>query len=169
MALRILFNRSAAILIPSFSKIPHVNKSKKPLLNFQLNFSSNKKSDGNKKSSKSFRHGYDKEVEDAVNHQILAELNASMVYLSMFCYYGRTDIALSGCQEFFKLMYEEEQGHAFEFIEYQLLRGGQVQLFPITVPEDMNWTDITVSLGVALELEKRVKDVNLTYLIKTNF
>ncbi|CAH1370635.1 hypothetical protein MTP99_012194 [Tenebrio molitor] len=105
-----------------------------------------------------FRHGYAEEVEGAVNHQILDELNASMIYLSMFCYYGRTDIALPGCQMFFRRMYDEEQEHAMEFINYQLMRGGQVHLFPLTIPEDTNWTDITVALGVALELEKRVKE-----------
>ena len=108
--------------------------------------------------NKVFRHCYPEVLEGAINHQILSELNASMIYLSMFCYYGRTDIALPGCQAFFRAMYNEEQTHAFSLIDYQLMRGGLVTLYPVTVPEDMNWTDITVALGVAIELEKRVKE-----------
>ncbi|RZC40701.1 soma ferritin, partial [Asbolus verrucosus] len=109
-------------------------------------------------NKKPFRHNYHEEVEAAVNNQILAELNASMVYLSLYCYYGGTSRAMPGCQSFFKKMYNEEQDHAMVFIDYQLLRGGEVKLFPITVPENPDWTDITIALGIALELEKRVKD-----------
>lgn len=145
------------------SSIPLIlsNITKPKLTNFQSKFYSSDKNKNEHKKNKSFRHNYAEEVEGAVNHQILSELNASMVYLSMFCYYGRTDIALPGCQSYFKAMYHEEQEHALEFINYQLLRGGEVKLYPITVPADNNWTDVTVALGVALELEKRVKEVSV--------
>lgn len=111
------------------------------------------------KSHSSFRHQYHEDVENAVNQQILSELNAGMLYLSMYCHYGRTDIVLPGCQFYFKHMYKEEFEHAMYFINYQLKRGAKVRLYPTTVPEDVNWTDVTVALGVALELEKSVKEV----------
>lgn len=114
--------------------------------------------DEKKKRPKPYRHNYSEEVEGAVNNQILAELNASMTYLSLSVYYGRVDICLPGCQGFFKSLYLEEQEHAMDFINYQLMRGGRVTLYPITVPEDQEWVDITIALAVALEMEKRVKE-----------
>ncbi|EFA02532.1 Soma ferritin-like Protein [Tribolium castaneum] len=163
MAFGKFFNTITRTLI-----LPQIKSSSPLLQNRFINphlrlYSSDKSKDKggkkpNNRGNKSFRHNYSEEVEAAVNHQILSELNASMVYLSMFCYYGRTDIALPGCQSYFRAMYQEEQDHALEFIQYQLMRGGQVTLFPITVPEDGNWTDITIAIGVALGLERRVKE-----------
>lgn len=123
----------------------------------------------NGNSSTSFRHQYHEEVENAVNSQILSELNAGMLYLSMYCHYGRTDVVLPGCQFYFKQMYQEELDHAMLFINYQLKRGAKVRLYPTTIPEDVDWTDVTVALGVALELEKSVKEVTVFFLIINAF
>lgn len=104
---------------------------------------------------------YPEEIQTAMNQQILAELNAGYAYLSMACYFGRTDVALPGCYGFFMEMHKEEQEHAFVFINYQNLRGGHVKLCPLTIPESQNWHGICNSLAVAVEMEKLVKEVSL--------
>lgn len=106
------------------------------------------------------RYNYHQDVECAVNQQILAELNASYAYLSMACYFGRTDVALPGCQGFFLRMHEEEHQHALKLIEYQNMRGGSVKLCSISAAEVQDWCCITNALEVSLELEKLIKEVS---------
>lgn len=52
------------------------------------------------------RHKFHKEVEAALNEQIELEFKASFAYLSMACYYGKSQVALPGCQGFFMKMHE---------------------------------------------------------------
>lgn len=113
-----------------------------------------------KESSNHGRHNYHQDVECAVNQQILAELNASYAYLSMACYFGRTDVALPGCQGFFLKMHEEEHQHALKLIKYQNMRGGTVKLCPISASEVQDWGCILNALEVSLELEKLIKEVS---------
>lgn len=105
------------------------------------------------------RHKFHKDTEESINEQIGAELNAAFSYLSMACYFGRTEVSLPGCQGFFMNMYEEELEHATVFINYQLLRGAHVALSDIDVPENQDWKSIKKAFSVALEMEKFVKEV----------
>ncbi|KAK9872135.1 hypothetical protein WA026_016188 [Henosepilachna vigintioctopunctata] len=103
------------------------------------------------------RHKYHQDVENALNQQILTEFNASYAYLAMSSFFGRTDIALPGCQGFFYNMYMEEIEHAIVFINYQLMRGGHVALFGLEAPEK-EWGCIEKALETALDMEKTVKE-----------
>ncbi|KAJ8976524.1 hypothetical protein NQ317_007042 [Molorchus minor] len=104
------------------------------------------------------RHQYHKDVEEAINQQICAEFNAAYAYLSMACYFGRTELALPGCQGFFMDMWEEELEHATVFINFQLMRGAHVRLAPINVPESQDWKSIVNGFGVAVDMEKLIKE-----------
>ncbi|KAJ8910417.1 hypothetical protein NQ315_013892 [Exocentrus adspersus] len=104
------------------------------------------------------RHEYHKETEDSVNNQIGAEFNAAFSYLSMACYFGRTEISLPGCQGFFTNMYEEELEHAMIFINHQLLRGGYVLLPTISLSHSQDWKSIKKAFATALEMEKSIKE-----------
>ncbi|KAL3265389.1 hypothetical protein HHI36_009595 [Cryptolaemus montrouzieri] len=103
------------------------------------------------------RHKYHQDIEIAVNQQILTEFNASYSYLSMSAFFGRTDVALPGCQGFFYDMYMEEIEHAIVFMNYQLMRGGHVILYTIEAPEK-DWCNIERAFEVGLQTEKNVKD-----------
>lgn len=129
-----------------------------PKLPFQRTFSSNcdQKSQG--------KHRYHEDLERVVNEQILGELNAGYTYLSMAAYFGRSDIALPGCHAFFLKMYEEEQEHAFKLIDYQNMRGGRVQLCPVSVEgDDQDWKGVCNALTVSLTMEKSVKEVSILW------
>lgn len=107
------------------------------------------------------RHGYHEEIERMVNNQIVAEFSAGYTYLSMAAYFGRSDVALPGCHAFFSKMYLEEQEHALKLIEYQNMRGGRVELCPISVfSEDQDWKSICNVFTVSLNMEKTVKEVS---------
>lgn len=104
------------------------------------------------------RHQYHEDIEKAMNQQIQTEFNASYAYLSMSVYFGRTDIALPGCQGFFYDMYIEETEHAVVFMNYQLMRGGQVVLMGIETPQ-IDWGSIDKAFEAGLQLEETVKEV----------
>ncbi|XP_017779963.1 PREDICTED: ferritin, heavy subunit-like isoform X1 [Nicrophorus vespilloides] len=128
------------------------------------------------------RHLFHEDCERAINNQIIAELNAAYAYLSMAAYFGRTDVALPGCEGFFNAMQVEELQHAQKLIKYQNLRGGKVLLCPLTCSDCTEW-GISKSLSVGLEMEKLIKeklisvhevaethnDLNLMDMIVTDF
>ncbi|XP_044748859.1 soma ferritin-like [Coccinella septempunctata] len=121
---------------------------------FRIKYSTCK---SNMNQNKIGRHQYHEDIEKAMNQQILTEFNASYSYLSMSAYFGRTDIALPGCQGFFYNMYLEEVEHAVVFMNYQLMRGGQVILFGIEAPEK-DWGSIDKAFEAGLRLEETVKE-----------
>ncbi|XP_023028937.2 soma ferritin [Leptinotarsa decemlineata] len=104
------------------------------------------------------RHKFHKETEDILNQQITEEFNAAFSYLSMACYFGRTDIALPGCQGYFMNMHVEELSHAIIFVNYVLMRGASVALSPIQVPDNQDWKSVENAFAAALEMEKRIKE-----------
>nr|CAI5857298.1 unnamed protein product [Callosobruchus analis] len=130
---------------------------KKLLSTNQLQSQDGKSSNGCDKNI-SCRHQFHKDVEDGLNCQAMDEFSAAFAYLSMSCYFGRSDIALPGCQGYFMDMYEEELEHAIIFTNYILLRGGQVKLCCIEVPQEHDWKSITNAFNAALDLEKSVKE-----------
>ncbi|ERL93349.1 hypothetical protein D910_10641 [Dendroctonus ponderosae] len=104
------------------------------------------------------RHKFHKEVEAALNEQIEIEFKASFAYLSMACYYGKSQVALPGCQGFFMKMHEEEHEHGIVFLNYVLMRGGQVQVPCIKPPDIQDWKDISKTFLTAVRLESQVKE-----------
>ncbi|CAH1979583.1 unnamed protein product [Acanthoscelides obtectus] len=104
------------------------------------------------------RHQFPKEVEDACNGQAMDEFSAAFTYLSMSCYFGRSHVALPGCQGYFMDMFEEELKHAVIFTNYILLRGGQVKLCCVQVSEEHDWMSVKNAFNAALDLEKSVKE-----------
>ena len=106
----------------------------------------------------SIRQNFSKEVENLINKQINLELNASYIYLSMFSYFSRHDVALPNMAEYFRKNSEEERGHAEKLIRYQNTRGGTVVLYDVKAPEINNWASALTAFQAALELEKKVNE-----------
>ena len=74
-----------------------------------------------------------KEMEQALNDQINAELYSSYLYLSMAAYCD--SLSLSGFSNWFKIQAQEEVTHAMKFFNFVSERGGRVQLKPIEGPQ----------------------------------
>jgi ferritin len=74
-----------------------------------------------------------KEVLDALNEQINAELYSSYLYLSMSAYFENK--GLPGFANWMKIQYQEETAHAIKFFNFVNERGGRVILKPIAGPE----------------------------------
>jgi len=76
-----------------------------------------------------------KNLSDAFNEQIKAEMWSSNFYLSMFVYFK--DLGLDGCANWMKKQSEEELEHVHKLIEYSIKRGGKVVIEPIdSVPNE---------------------------------
>jgi len=82
---------------------------------------------------------YSKVVENKINEQILSEFRAAYIYFSMCCHFSRTDVALPGCEKFFKIAANEEIDHAKKLCNFQTLRGGTIQLMNIDIPDKISY------------------------------
>ncbi|KAF9120570.1 Stores iron in a soluble, non-toxic, readily available form, partial [Linnemannia schmuckeri] len=91
--------------------------------------------------------------EEAINHQISQELQASQVYLSLSAWAGHVNQALPGLEKFFRESAEEEREHAQKLINYQNRRGGKVVLQTLQAPES-DWTSARNAIESTLQLEK---------------
>ncbi|XP_072444310.1 ferritin, higher subunit-like [Chiloscyllium punctatum] len=107
------------------------------------------------------RQNYHRDCEDAVNKQINLELYSSYVYLSMFCYFDRDDVALRHFAEFFKEQSHEEREDAEKLMAFQNKRGGRVLLQDVKKPEQDEWGNGLEAMQRALQMEK---DVNQSLL-----
>lgn len=125
-----------------------------------LRWTHSSKSQTNNSSSK-FKNDLAKECEKLLNQQISVELEAAFSYFSMACYFGRSELALPGCQGYFMNMYQEEHEHALMFSNYILRRCGCVILNNISLPKDNDWKCIANALQKSLELEQNVKEVQI--------
>merc|ERR1712037_1055386 len=85
------------------------------------------------------RQNYKEESEALVNKQINMEFYASYVYMSMFTYFDRDDVAFPGLASFFKKSSDEEREHGEKLIKYQNKRGGKVVFQDIAKPSAMEW------------------------------
>ncbi len=74
-----------------------------------------------------------KNVEKAMNDQIVAELFSSYLYLSMAAYLQSK--SLEGMASWMRVQAQEEVVHAMKFYDYIIERGGQVRLGAIDQPE----------------------------------
>jgi ferritin len=72
-------------------------------------------------------------IQDSLNNQINAELNASYSYLAMsgFC----KDLNFHGFAAWLGAQSREEYGHAMKLYDFVIARGGQVTLFEIPAPK----------------------------------
>ena len=75
-----------------------------------------------------------KQIEDALNEQINAEMWSAYLYLSMSLYFEHA--GRKGFANWFRVQYQEEQAHALALMDYVNARNGRVALKPIEgVPE----------------------------------
>ena len=102
------------------------------------------------------RQNFKEESEALINKQINMEFYASYVYMSMYTYFDRDDVAYSGMAAFFKKSSDEEREHGEKLIQYQNKRGGKVVFQDIAKPSSMEWGTPLDALEAALELEKTV-------------
>ena len=99
------------------------------------------------------RQNFKEVSEGLINKQINMEFYASYVYMSMFTYFDRDDVAYPGLAAFFKKSSDEEREHGEKLIKYQNKRGGTVVFKDIPKPENKEWCPVG-ALEEALELEK---------------
>jgi ferritin len=71
-------------------------------------------------------------VQDAINHQINAELSASYQYLAMSAYCEQ--LHLRGIARWLRLQSQEEYGHGMKLFDFLIARGCGVALKPLTAP-----------------------------------
>lgn len=100
---------------------------------------------------------YSTEVEDKINERIAMEFCASYTYLSMFCHFARSDVALSGCEKFFKRCASQEKQHAMRLCNYQTLRGGEIKLMTLEQPPKLCYT-IADAFVTAVCIEKSLTE-----------
>lgn len=96
------------------------------------------------------------EIEASLSKQINNELTASYIYLSMFLYFSRRDVSLTGFIRFFKHQSVDEREHAEKLMSYVNERGGVVELQEIHKPGKQKWTSGLEALEEALALEHKV-------------
>ncbi len=101
------------------------------------------------------RQNFSKECEDFLNKQINLELYAFHVYLELWSYFSREDIALKNVADYFKKASDEEKIHATKLIEYNIKRGGRYESHPINNLIDPP-SCLLNAFEKALELEKNV-------------
>ena len=94
-----------------------------------------------------------------INDQINAELYASHIYLALYSYFLSDALAYPGMCEYLKKSSDEEREHAFKFIEYQNIRGGNVKIGLLKQP-NINLTNNNNLLldvfNIILDLEQTV-------------
>ncbi|NIA23196.1 MAG: ferritin [Proteobacteria bacterium] len=94
-----------------------------------------------------------KKLEDAINAQINAELYSAYLYLSMAQYFEFT--GLKGFANWMNVQFQEEQFHAFKFIDYINERGGRVLLKTIEQPKT-EWNSPLEVMEDTLKHEEKV-------------
>ncbi len=94
-----------------------------------------------------------KRLEDAINAQINAEMYSAYLYLSMAQYFE--SVGLKGFANWMTVQFQEEQFHAFKFIDYINERGGRVILKPIEQPKT-EWNSPLEVMEDTLKHEEKV-------------
>lgn len=111
------------------------------------------------------RVDYDMECEAAVNEQINIEYTISYVYHALSSYFARDNVGLPGFAKFFSEASDEERGHAQLLMDYQVKRGGRVQLKPLAAPEMEFANDDKGEALYAMELALSLEKLNFQKLI----
>ena len=102
------------------------------------------------------------QVENLINHQINVELSASHVYLALYSFFMNDQQGYPGFAKFFKESSDEETCHAKKFIDYQNIRGGDVRILGVPMPQfviqNNNRSILYQAVEFALNLEQQVYD-----------
>lgn len=94
-----------------------------------------------------------KELETAINKQINTEFWSAYLYLSMSAHFANEGLA--GFANWFKVQFQEEQDHAFRFMDYLIAKGNRVQLLPIE-KVDTSWDSVLKAFQDTLAHERVV-------------
>lgn len=92
-------------------------------------------------------------IETALNAQINAELWSAYLYLSMSAHFAAD--GKPGFANWFKIQFDEEQGHAIKLFNYVIERGGKVELKPIAKVSH-SWKSPLAAFKDTLEHEQKV-------------
>ena len=92
-------------------------------------------------------------VQNALNHQLNAELYSSYLYLSMSAYFTHTD--LEGFAHWMYVQAQEEALHAKKFYDFINQRGGRVNLTQIDAPPT-DWESPVAVFENTLDHERKV-------------
>merc|ERR1711994_1132405 len=98
---------------------------------------------------------------DSLNRQVNLELSAFYSYMAMGSYFSSVDGAMRGTALFFRNQAQEELAHANQFMDYIILRGGDLKLSDIRTPNATRFTGILDAMQHALEMEIHVTDALL--------
>ena len=94
-----------------------------------------------------------KQIEEALNNQVNAELWSAYLYLSMSLHFENE--GRKGFANWFKIQFQEEQAHALALMDYLNARESKVLLKPIAeVPT--HWDSPKAAFEATLEHEKKV-------------
>ncbi len=94
-----------------------------------------------------------KQMQDALNDQINAELHSAYLYLSMVSYFKSRN--LDGFAQWMTVQTQEETSHAMKLFDYVLERGGNVLLAPIEGPVT-EWDSPLAAFEGALKHEQYI-------------
>ena len=94
-----------------------------------------------------------KQLQDAINAQINAELWSAYLYLSMATNFH--EMGLGGIANWFEVQFKEEQDHDMIFYNYLVSRGGRVELKAIDAVKT-KWESPLEAFEDTLEHEQKV-------------
>ena len=94
-----------------------------------------------------------KNLENALNEQINAEMYSSYMYLSMAAYIE--SLGLKGFANWMRVQVQEENAHAMKLYNFVIERGAAVKLKAIDAPPS-KWKDILSLFEEVLKHEKKV-------------
>lgn len=94
-----------------------------------------------------------KNIEEALNNQVNAEMWSAYLYLSMSLHFEH--VGRKGIANWYKIQFQEEQAHALALMDYLNARDSKVELKPISeVPT--SWPSAKAAFEATLEHEKKV-------------
>ena len=94
-----------------------------------------------------------KEMQDAINDQINAEMYSAYLYLSMASWFDDED--LPGFSNWMRCQYMEESMHAMKFFNYLNERGGRAELKAIEGPA-VSWESYVEAFKAVVEHEEYI-------------
>jgi ferritin len=92
-----------------------------------------------------------KKIEKAINEQLNRELYSAYLYLAMSA--DATAKGYKGAGKWFRVQFQEEQGHALKFYDYLLSQGATVGLDEIKKPK-MAWKSLLEMFEATLKHEQ---------------
>ena len=96
-----------------------------------------------------------KEMQDAINDQINAELFSAYLYLSMASWFDDED--LPGFSNWMRCQYMEETMHAMKFFNFLNERGGRAELKAIEGP-DIKWNSYVEAFKAVVAHEEYISE-----------